>query len=97
MTQHIVMFDTFQYAKDLQKAGFTETQVETQVKYAKKQADAVNNIIDDSLATKQDIKELELKIEMIKNELLLKLGRMIVGGVVGGLGTLVVLMKVFKL
>jgi|APSaa5957512622_1039677.scaffolds.fasta_scaffold108453_1 hypothetical protein len=108
MTQHAIIFDTLRYAKKLQKAGFTEIQAETQIEIIKEQSDAINGLIDDSLATKQDIKELELKIETskneltlridaIKNELLLKLGRMIVGGVVGGLGTLVVLMKVFKL
>jgi len=64
MTQHTITFDTFQYAKDLQKAGFTEVQVETQVKYAKEQTKNINAWIDDGLATKQDIKELDLKIEL---------------------------------
>ena len=64
MTQHAITFDTFQYAKDLKKAGFTEIQVETHVKYAKEQANNISELIDDNLATKKDIKELELKIEL---------------------------------
>ena len=70
---HAITFDTFQYAKDLQKAGFTEVQVETQVKYAKEQIKNINEWIDDSLATKQDIKELDLKIETSIKELDLKI------------------------
>jgi hypothetical protein len=66
---HAITFDTFQYAKDLKKAGFTEIQIETQVKYAKEQAKGINEWIDDSLATKQDIKELDLKIELVRSDL----------------------------
>ncbi len=69
MAQHTIVLDTFQYAKDLQKAGFTEIQVETQVKYAKEQTKNISAWIDDSLATKQDIKELDLKIENARIEL----------------------------
>ena len=82
-------FDTLQYANKLKAAGVPEKQAE---------------IIDSKLATKldlervnselkHDIKEMGLRIEAIKNELLIKLGGMIVGG----LGALVILMKLFKL
>ncbi|EKE01489.1 MAG: hypothetical protein ACD_21C00120G0002 [uncultured bacterium] len=64
MTQHTIVLDTFQYAKDLQKAGFTEIQVETQVKYAKEQAKNLSEWIDDNLATKQDIKALGAEIKL---------------------------------
>ena len=101
---HTVTFDTFQYAKRLQKAGFTEIQVEAQIENVKEQAAIISELINDSLATKQDIKELDLKIEIsknelnlkietIKNEILIKLGGMIIGG----LGALVILMKLLKL
>ena len=100
MAQHTITFDVFQYAKKLQKAGFTDVQVEAQVEFVKaqvefikEQTNAINETIDESLATKQDIKELELKIEATKNELLIKLGSMIVSS----LGALIVLMKLFKL
>jgi hypothetical protein len=69
MSAHAIAFDTFQCAKDLKKAGFTEIQVETQIKYIKEQIKSVNEWIDDSLATKQNIKELDLKIETLRAEL----------------------------
>ena len=94
MAQHATtVFDTLQYSKRLQKAGFTEIQAETQVEIIKEQVDAINNLIDDSLATKQDIKELDLKIESVKAELTLKIesikNEIIVklGGIVGAMIT----------
>ena len=104
MAQHTITFDTLQYAKKLQKAGFTEVQAEVQVEIIKEQVDAISNLIDDSLATKKDIKELDLKvetkikeldlkIEAIKNEIIIKLGAIMVGCT----GLLALLMKLFKL
>ncbi|MCD6297384.1 MAG: DUF1640 domain-containing protein [Deltaproteobacteria bacterium] len=58
-------FDTLSYAKKLKAAGFTEVQAEVQ-------AETLSQIIEDRLATKQDLKELEknvvLKIESSKAE-----------------------------
>ena len=42
------MFDTLAYAKNLKYTGFTEDQAETE-------AEALAEIIDEKLATKQDI------------------------------------------
>ena len=71
-------FDTLAYAKKLKAAGFTEQQAEIQ-------AEALSEIIQDRLATKQDIeglkrdiKELELRL---KHDLTLRLGGMIVAGI----------------
>jgi hypothetical protein len=99
-----IMFDTLRYAKKLQKAGFTEVQAEAQVEIIKEQVDAISGLIDDSLATKKDIKELDvkietkikeldLKIEAIKNEIIIKLG----GVVVGTGGLMLLLMKLFRM
>jgi len=65
MAQHTLTlaFDTLQYAKKLQKAGFTEGQAEAQVEIIKEQVDAISNLIDDSLATKTDIKHLEERMD----------------------------------
>ena len=54
MSDH-VMFDTLAYAKKLKSAGFTEDKAEIQ-------AEALASIIDEKLATKQDLKELELRM-----------------------------------
>ena len=50
-----VAFDTLDYAKELQSAGFTPQQAEVQAK-------ALARIVDERLATKQDI-------ELLKHEL----------------------------
>ena len=80
---HAITFDIFQCANELKKAGFTEVQVDAQVKLAKaqvefikEQTDAINETIDNNLATKQDIKELDLKIETSKNELKTEIAQM---------------------
>ncbi len=59
-------FDTLAYAKKLKSAGFTDEQAEVQ-------AEALAQIIDEKLATKQDLKELELRL---KHDLTLRLGGM---------------------
>jgi len=74
---HIIMatlaFDTLAYAKKLKAAGVPEQQAEVQ-------AEAFAEIVDERLATKQDIellrrdmKELELRL---KHDLTLRLGTM---------------------
>lgn len=62
-----IVFDTLAYAKKLRAAGVSEQQAEIQ-------AEALAEIIDENLATKRDIKELEqnitLKLAELKNELI---------------------------
>jgi len=71
-------FDTLAYAKKLKAAGFTEQQAEIQ-------AEALSEIIEDRLATKQDIEELKRDIKelelRLKHDLTLRLGGMIVAGI----------------
>jgi hypothetical protein len=64
-------FDTLSYAKKLKAAGFTDEQAEIQ-------AEALSEIIEERLATKQDLKELELRL---KHDLTLRLGGMLVAGI----------------
>ena len=75
-----ITFDTLQYAKRLKKAGVTDQQAEVH-------AEALKELIDGKLATKQDIKNLEYKLT-------LRLGSMIVAGV-GFISALMVILKVF--
>lgn len=74
-----LIFDTLQYANKLKAAGVPEKQAEVH-------AEAMAELIDNRLATKQDLKELELNM-------IIKLGSLMVGG----MGLLVILMKLFKL
>ena len=56
MSNTALAFDTLQYAKKLREAGVPEQQAEVQ-------AEALREIIDDKLATKADIRQLELEIK----------------------------------
>jgi len=104
MTHAAIFFDTFQYAKDLQKAGYTEVQIETQVKYAKVQIDltkeqtnTINELIDNDLVTKKDlkqeIKELELKMEKMNYNTIIILGSVLGGMIMTGITVLGYLIK----
>lgn len=64
-------FNTLAYAKKLKAAGFTDEQAEIQ-------AEALSEIIEERLVTKQDLKELELRL---KHDLTLRLGGMLVAGI----------------
>ena len=59
-----ITFDTLAYAKKLKGAGFTEQQAEIQ-------AEALADLVEERLATKQDLRKLEYR-------LIIKLGGMLV-------------------
>lgn len=59
---YVTTFDTLMYAKKLKEAGFSEQQAEIQ-------AEAIKEIIDNNLATKQDIIDLKRDIKEIENNL----------------------------
>jgi len=79
-------FDTLQYTKKLQQAGFTEKQAEIQAETFKKQAELINKWAEDNLATKHDLKETEERLANRINEMsykiTVKLGSIIAGTVV---------------
>jgi len=112
MSHALTAFDTLKYANKLEEAGVPEAQAKVQAEAMKEQNDTVQEFIEDkidnTLATKHDIKgldvkiaelavkmkELEIEIKQLGNSLLYKLGGMIVGGVVV-LGVLMTALKVF--
>jgi predicted phage-related endonuclease len=53
------IFDTHAFVKKLTEAGFTERQAEVQ-------ADTLAAIIDDKMATKRDLKELEVALKELE-------------------------------
>lgn len=61
-------FDTLSYAKKLESAGFTRQQAEAQ-------AAALREMIEDRIATKQGLRELELRL---KYDLTIRLGGIVV-------------------
>ena len=61
-----IVFDTHAYVKKLKSVGFTEEQAEVQ-------AETLAGLVGDQLATKRDLKELEILIERDLQELELRL------------------------
>ena len=61
-----IAFDTLAYSKKLKAAGVPENQAEVQ-------AEAFAEIIEERLATKQDLKELEIALRRDMKELELRL------------------------
>ncbi len=76
-----LLFDTLAYSKRLKEAGFTAQQAEAL-------AEAQAELIDERLATRRDLKELE---ERMTYRLTLRLGSMLVVAV-GVMATLVKLL-----
>lgn len=64
-----IAFDTLAYAKKLAAAGFTQQQAEVQ-------AEAMAEIIDERLATKQDIMQLQRDLKELEMRLTIRLGGM---------------------
>ncbi len=74
-----VMFDTLMYSKKLREAGFSEKQAEIQ-------AEAIKELIDDKLATKNDLKRIEERLmnrmQEMSYKLTIRMGGMLVTAVV---------------
>ena len=87
MNPMVLTFDTLQYAKKLQKAGFTEEQAEIKAEALQERTNAINHFMDSNLSTKQDLK-------ILRQDLTIRLGSMIAASVVT-LGVLVSLMLKF--
>ena len=66
-----ISFDTLAYAKKLIAAGVPAQQAEIQ-------AETFAEIIEERLATKQDIRDLEVKLKEMEYRMIIKLGAMLV-------------------
>lgn len=73
-----LIFNSLAYFEKLRSAGVTEEQ-------AKVHAEAMNELVDDKLATKEDLlllkEDLRKEIELLKKDLIIKLGSMIMGSI----------------
>jgi flagellar motor switch protein FliM len=75
-------FDTLEFAKKLKAANFPQDQAEAL-------AEAVAGLVEERLATKQDLKELEIRLEArlremelrLRHDLTLRLGAMLTAAV----------------
>jgi hypothetical protein len=79
-----ITFDTLRYANTLKAAGVKPEFAEA---HAKAEAEVFAETLTDQVATKYDINMLEAKIDQVKNELIIKLGGIVVavGGLLGAL------------
>jgi hypothetical protein len=68
-------FDTLAYANRLKIVGVPEKQAELQAEMQAETINKINEIIHEKIATKRDLKELELKIARDMKELELKITR----------------------
>jgi hypothetical protein len=68
------IFDTLAYSKKLKAAGFTEQQAEIQ-------AEALAEIIDERIATKQDFHELKRDMKEMEQRIIIKLGALIAASI----------------
>lgn len=84
-----IAFDTLAFANKLKAAGFDPKMAEAQ---AEAQAELLSGLMDDKLATKNDLKELKIELKtdikqlrndmkQLENRLLIKLGGLMVVGV----------------
>jgi hypothetical protein len=58
-----VTFDTLKYSKRLVEAGYTQQQAEAATEVQK---EVLNEALDSTLATKEDIRRLELELAVMK-------------------------------
>ena len=70
----ILIHDTHRLIPHLQSKGFDKTQAEGIT-------DAILEIDSSQIATKQDIKDLYVRIEQVESRITLRLGSLIAGGV----------------
>jgi len=75
-----LIFDTHVFVKKLVGAGMPEAQAEVL-------AEEQTRLIDEQLATKQDLKQLELKMSQIEQSITIRTGAMILalGGFLAGI------------
>ncbi|MBF0567132.1 MAG: DUF1640 domain-containing protein [Nitrospirae bacterium] len=84
-----LIFDTHAYIKKLRSVGFTEEQAEVQT-------EALSELIEEGLATKRDLKELETSLKRDIKELELRLSVRLGTIVVAGIAAVATLMKLFS-
>lgn len=83
-----ILFDTHAYVKKLKAVGFTEEQAEAQ-------ASTLADIVEDKLATKSDLKELENILRREMAELKTDLVKWVAGMLVAQAAVIAALVKLF--
>jgi len=66
---HAIILDTYEYAKALKKANVPDVQIEAEIARDKERTKAINEAIDDNLATKHDIELIRKDIKIIEERI----------------------------
>ena len=102
---HVIILDTYDYAKALKKANVPESQIDVEVARDKERTKAINEAINNNLSTKYDIcllqkeisnvgSSLKKDIDILEEKLLNKLTK-ILGGIIIGCATILGLLITF--
>ncbi len=83
---HAIAFDTLAYAKRLKEAGVPERQAEVQ-------AEAMAELVEERLATKQDLKEIEVSLKYEIKEMEMRMTIRLGGMIVLAIGVVATLVK----
>ncbi len=83
---HAIAFDTLAYAKKLKEAGVPERQAEVQ-------AEAMAELVEERLATKQDLKEIEVSLKYEIKEMEMRMTIRLGGMIVLAIGVVATLVK----
>ncbi len=68
------MFNTLKYARMMEEVGFSREQSETSVRI-------LVEIMDEKLATKEDLKELRSELQLLKSDLTIRMGTMLAASI----------------
>ena len=82
MVMNTLALQTYEFIKELTAAGLTEQQAEIIAHHQAK-------IIDENLATKHDLELVRKEIEMLRKDMMLKLGTVIVAGFIAVIGIII--------
>ena len=82
MVMNMLALQTHEFIKELTGAGLTEQQAELIANHQAK-------IIDENLATKHDLELVRKEIEMLRKDMMLKLGTVIVAGFIAVIGIII--------
>lgn len=66
---HAIVLDTYDYAQALKKANVSDAQIEAEVARDKERTKAINEMINVTLVTKEDINLLRNDIALIRNDI----------------------------
>jgi hypothetical protein len=78
--------NTLKYAKNLEEVGFSREQAEMTI-------GILSEVVESNLATREDMKDLRHEMQMLKSELIIKLGTMVIAAFTVQVGVFAAIVK----